>query len=344
MGRVSKESLLVIGDCHLKSDIPGYLDAQIQFLSNLIQKYVPNESGAVLFLGDVFDQRSPKPNVLLAFQRLLRSIPVHVGILRGNHDSQTKADDGVTALSLFEGSRVKILKEYEAYNNLHFIPHYESDSVIIDILEHISDPTSIIFGHFGYSGCMGPIADYEFTIPLDKFKGTTILGHIHYYKKEENVTILGTPYSTDFPEAGKTSYVALVNSVNGIANIELKNTMDIEGQIRHLVYSYEELENNKDFISDPRYYTLLRVLIDPLSEANSPEIIKNVINEYKVKWVEIKFKSFMNDKVKEDLSSFRPKREIITINDQVLEDYVEANNAGLTKEDLMNGLKDIRNA
>ena len=341
---IENNKMLVIGDCHLKDDKPGYLEAQIKFLNDLIHKYVPSEAGAVLFLGDVFDARSPKPNVLLAFQRLLKQAPCHVGILRGNHDSQTKADDGITALSLFSGPHVKVFNEYESYNNLHFIPHYERDSVIEDILNRIDTPNPIVFGHFGYSGCMGAIADYEFTIPLDVFKGNTILGHLHHYEKKDNITILGTPYSTDFNEAGKSSYVGIVNSTNGVFNIELRNTETVKGQIRHLVSTYEELHIHKDFISDPNYFTLLRVLIDPLSDANSPEIIRTILNEYKVKWVEVKFKSFVSDKVKEDLSSFRPKREIVTINDQVLEDYVEANNAGLTKEDLMNGLKDIRNA
>ena len=342
------ETLLVIGDTHLSDKYPGYLDAQIKFLSELIYRYVPSEAGAVLFLGDVFNDRSPKPNVLLALQGLIKQIPCHVGILRGNHDSQTKADDGITALSLFSGSHVKVIREYEAFNNLHFIPHYESDSVIIDILKTIPPDDSIVFGHFGYSGCMGSVAEYEFTIPLGIIP-TAILGHIHYYKKEQGVTILGTPYSTDFNEAGKTSYVALVHrpkSSEGIKRaftIDLRNTEEIP-QPRHLVSTYEELHLHKDFLRDSKDFVLLRVLIDPLSDANSPEIIRSIINDYKVKWVEIKFKSFISDRVKEDLSSFRPKREIVTINDQVLEDYVEANNAGLTKEDLMNGLKDIRNA
>jgi len=339
----TNNKLLVLGDVHLSDKYPGYLDAQCKFLRELICKFVPSEAGAVLFLGDVFNDRSPKPNVLLALQNLLRTIPCHVGILRGNHDSQTKADDGITALSLFEGPHVKVIKEYEAFNNLHFIPHYEADSVIIDILKSIPQDGSVVFGHFGYTGCMGAVADYEFTIPLDGIPDA-ILGHIHYYKKEGRVTVLGTPYTTDFNEAGKTSYIALVHGGSGGLRIDLKNTEGIQGQIRHVVFQYEELQEHKDLISDPNYFTLLRVLIDPLSEANSPEIIRSIINEYKVKWVEVKFKSFISDRVKEDLSSFRPKREIVTINDQVLEDYVEANNAGLTKEDLMNGLKDIRNA
>ena len=341
---MTKDNLLVIGDCHLKDDKPGYLDAQIQFLDRLIHKFIPAEAGAVLFLGDVFDSRSPKPNVLLKFQSLLKTIPCHVGILRGNHDSQTKADDGITALSLFEGPHVNVFKHYENFKNLHFIPHYESDVYIEGILTNITDSNSIIFGHFGYFGCMGAIADYEFTIPLNSIKGNAILGHIHHYNNTGNVTILGTPYSTDFGESGKDSYIGLVHSVGGEYDLQLRNTSEVEGQIRHLIFNYEDLEKNKELISDPKFFTLLRVLIDPLSEANSPEIIRKVLDEYKVKWVEIKFKSFMNDKVKEDLSSFRPKREIVTINDQVLEDYVEANNAGLAKDDLMKGLTDIRNA
>ena len=340
---VGNQSLLVIGDTHLSDRYPGYLDAQIKFLNELIYKFIPSKAGAVLFLGDVFDSRSPKPNILLAFQRFLKQVPCHVGILRGNHDSQTKADDGVTSLSLFSDTHVKVFKEYEAFNNLHFIPHYESDSVITDILTNNTDTSSIVFGHFGYSGCMGAMADYEFTIPLDTIRGTAILGHIHYYKKEGNVTILGTPYSVDFTEAGKSSYVAVLDSKDKIVNIDIHSTEDLP-QPRYLVSTYEELHLHKLFLQESKDYVILRVLIDPLSEANSPEIIRSIINEYKVKWVEIKFKSFINDKVKEDLSSFRPKREIVTINDQVLEDYVEANNAGLTKEDLMNGLKDIRNA
>ena len=80
-------------------------------------------------MGDVFMYRKPSPSELLALDDVLSYITdIHgadVVILRGNHDSETKADDGVTALSVFANSKVKIIThtEIERHTRRVYIPH-----------------------------------------------------------------------------------------------------------------------------------------------------------------------------------------------------------------------------
>jgi DNA repair exonuclease SbcCD nuclease subunit len=59
--------------------------------------------------------RKPSPSELLAFKKILSRCSMvrsDVVVLRGNHDSETKADDGVTALSLLSKARSKDCNTY----------------------------------------------------------------------------------------------------------------------------------------------------------------------------------------------------------------------------------------
>ncbi|HIB83634.1 MAG TPA: metallophosphoesterase, partial [Chromatiaceae bacterium] len=163
---------LVVTDLHLNSRIPGLLDAQVACILDIFNKEKPNE---VIIMGDVFMYRKPSPSELLALRDLIAGMPsathahTPITILRGNHDSETKADDGVTALSLFErpSNRTKVITHTHIDHRRRriFIPHYENEETIISALEMVPEGYTV-FGHFGYAGCLNSIGDYDSSLSL----------------------------------------------------------------------------------------------------------------------------------------------------------------------------------
>ena len=320
---------LIIGDLHFDTKYPGYLDAQLACLQKIVTEYnIPT-----LYLGDMSEKRQPNPLVLLALQKLFSISAWSNIVLRGNHDSLTKADDGVSYLELFNDGMTKVRSLYENLGNKHYIPHYEDENKINEILKSIDSPSDIIFGHFGFSNFINGVGDYDFTISPSSIPCTCIVGHIHQYSKQGNITMLGTPYTTNFTEAFKDNYVGILEEN------ELKIIPVTHGP-RHLVVDIKDLPNHRDFINDPAYYTILRVMIDPLDQSNTPDIIKSILNEYHVAWVDVKFKQTFTGK--EVGSTFKPERELFCINESVIDDYINKSNTLIPKDKLKQELERIK--
>lgn len=128
-----RSKTLIIGDTHLEDKIPGHLNHQIETLTILIEKEI-DDLKHIIFLGDITDSRKPSPTILLTFRLFIHHIKslnpnINIWIIRGNHDSETKSDDGITALSLFEEIEgVKVITQYiDEFIGIpvRFIAHYE---------------------------------------------------------------------------------------------------------------------------------------------------------------------------------------------------------------------------
>ena len=324
---------LIVTDLHLNSRISGLLDAQLKCISGIYLKENPDD---VIIMGDVFMYRKPSPKELLTFKAILDSMSSskNIYVIRGNHDSETKADDGITALSLFEDEGVKIIEHtyIDNKNRRVFIPHYEDEKTIITALEMVpSDYT--VFGHFGYIGCLNSAGDADFSLTLSNFNSTTYLGHIHSFcerlgglcKPYSKVVCLGTPYTTNYGECFKDSFYAILDD-------KLPNNVEyklVESGPRHIMYSVHEVENNLDFINDPNYFTFLRILVDS-DHCSIP------YNKLKVKYVDIKYSPVFNE---DDISSYNPDRDLFSINDVIIADYVEAANSIISTDILMEGYR-----
>ena len=101
--------------------------------------------------------RKPTPSELLGFKSIIDKMKerAKVLVIRGNHDSETKADDGKTALLLYEDKNVKVVTH--TYTDIKrkrvFIPHYENEETIVNDLEMVPEDYTV-FGHFGYDGIL----------------------------------------------------------------------------------------------------------------------------------------------------------------------------------------------
>lgn len=333
---------LVFGDLHLDDKYPGYLKAQVDTILEVAQRENPQ---VIVFLGDVFHYRKPTPEVLLALRKIVSSIDREIILIRGNHDSSTKADDGVTALSLFEGGNVNVCTHHEFWDfyNYEFIPHYENESTIVEKLSNpLGDANTIKFGHFGYHGSLNSAGDMDFNIDKKLLSDARIiLGHIHKFQVEGNVTVLGTPWSTSFGECDYEHYYAVITgSPKEYREITYKK---MDRGVRYLVYPYEALEANESIIKDPNYFTVLRVLLSRFDNINTVDLRKNILEKYKCAYVDLKFIPTLKNKF-DRLSNFETTQTITEINDELIDSYLDENQSQIPNADLKVVLEEVRNA
>tara|TARA_R110000782_G_scaffold2410_1_gene9463 strand:- start:1213 stop:2226 length:1014 start_codon:yes stop_codon:yes gene_type:complete len=322
---------LIIGDLHFDNKPMGMLDAQKEAIKKICKDNM--DCDKVIFLGDLMMHRNPRPTVLLALKELMDEVSKdkEVYILRGNHDSVTKADDGVTALSLLESSKVKVITQtwYDNKNKWAFIPHYEDEEKIKQDLAGVPKGYTV-FGHFGYYGVLNSAGDADFSLSLSDFRNPTILGHIHKEGRNGNVTVLGTPYSTNFGEAGKDCFY-------GILREDGLEKMPSLGGPRHLVVDYDNVEDNLDWINqdtEPHHYTLLRININTIDE--DQDRIAELCDKIKVGSLEIKYKPLLDEK-----DEFETDGRVFTtaLNDELIDHYINSSKTKINKEELLSGLK-----
>mgnify|MGYP005812427941 CR=1 FL=1 len=347
---------LVITDLHLNSRVPGLLEAQCDCVIDIFRKENPTE---VIIMGDVFMYRKPSPRELLGFKDILESIQPRLGItiIRGNHDSETKADDGVTALSLFESknlgsnapARISVVTQTytDHVSKRVYIPHYENEKIIIEHLEMVPAGYTV-FGHFGYDGCLNSVGDADFGISLSNFSTNTFLGHIHGFREEQGglrgshsrVVCLGTPYTTNFGEAFKENFYAILDD-GGARTTKDTAGSDSQGTPyiteykqstcgpRHLVYSAKEIENNLEIINDPNYFTLLRIKVDS-------DHYPIPYDKIKVAHVGVVYEPIFDE---QEISSYDPEGDLFSINEMIISDYVDSANSTIPREILMDGYR-----
>ena len=318
---------LLITDFHLNSKVPGLLEAQEECIYGVIAKEDPDD---IVIMGDVFMHRRPSPSELLAFHSILNN-GRPVVILRGNHDSENRSDDGVTALSVFGNTERDIITSttYDPQTNRLFIPHYEDQDYIIRSLGD-AHKGATVFGHFGYAGCLNSAGDADFSLKLSHFCNNTFLGHIHGFcsrpggtkENPSTVTCLGTPYTTNYGEAFKESFYAIIED-------DKVEYHEVGCGPRHLVYEAHDVENNLDVINDPNYFTFLRVLVG----ADHHPVPYDKIN---VAYIDLKYAPVFNE---EDLSTYKPDRDLFSINEVIISDYVEQANSTISIDTLMEGYR-----
>ena len=335
---------LVIGDLHFDNKPSGMLDAQKAAIIKICNENPKCDN--VIFLGDLMMHRNPRPTVLLALKEMLDEVSKtkEVFILRGNHDSVSKADDGVTALSLFEKPQTQQLLPHprNRSNSIHvvtqtwyndrykwaFIPHYDDEQKIKNDLSEIPKGYTV-FGHFGYNGVLNSAGDADFSLSLSDFKNPTILGHIHKEGRNGNVTVLGTPYSTNFGEAGKDCFYGVLDETG------LDKVPSLWGP-RHLVVEYDSVEDNLDWINqdqNPEDYTLLRINISTIDE--DQDRIADLCDKLCVGSLEVKYKPLLDEK-----DEFETDGRTFTtaLNDELIDFYINSSKTKINKEDLLSGL------
>ena len=336
---------LLLTDIHLSNkSIKGVslIDTQVNCLLDIIQRENAHE---IIIMGDIFMQRKPSPTALLALRKIIsfatKNGTKEIIMLRGNHDSETKADDGVTALKVFEAHKGVRVIEHTAIcheKKRVYIPHYEDQARIFHALRNAPKGYTA-YGHFGFVGCLNSVGDRDFDIPIKEFKNRTYLGHIHKHYTSWNgdnpVTVLGTPYTTNFGEEGQVCFY-------GVKTSEDKEFVfrEVTSGPRHIVIKYkdfvENFESYKEIINTGNFSNLIRFAV-----GKDDRVDYSVLDKLSLFYVDFKF-SPMEEKEKQDQSEYMPPKELFTINDKIIEDYVDKHNTSLDKKDIMWGLNVLK--
>ena len=332
--------LMLLTDIHLRSDyIPGFLDKQIETLTRLVNKKPPD---GVVINGDIFHKRNPRGEELLAFGRLLDSFKCQdIFVNTGNHDRIKKDGSSYTTLSLFS-DKARIITESETINiggvNFDFIPHYEDEAKIVAAVKKAKNH---VFGHFGFEGCVSNGTYlYESTLKRWHFpkKKLTFLGHIHKPKiYDGRIHVLGTQYSNTFGEANALKFLhTLVIGKDKSVKV-VRKPIDIG--IRHVTGTIDELEKlNKKFKFN-QFFTILRLTIDRLDEYVERQLHDKITQDYEIAYLDISFE----DILPKFLSEYTPDSKIFTLDDGVINDYLDSKDSIFSKDELLDALKIIKN-
>lgn len=332
--------IVILTDLHLRADyLPGYLERQVETLTRLVNKKPPD---SVVINGDVFHRRNPKGAELLAFRQLLEGLHTkNIYINRGNHDTIAKDGSTETTLSLFSDIATVITETQTIRiggEDFDFIPHYEDEEIIID---HLGRTNNHVFGHFGFDGCAANGSFlYDSHIKKSHLKGKerrfVFLGHIHKPKiYDKCIYVLGTQYSTSFGEANAQKYIHEVIIRDKAVEVVRK---PIKHGIRHVTTTLNYLEKDSKKYDFNSFYTILRIKMDTLDEGSEKELIDALLQEHKVKHLEIVF----DDVLPKYEASHVDYDSILTINDKIVEEYIDNSNTIFSKPDLMKALEEIK--
>jgi len=337
---------LVIGDTHYDTKCEGYLENQIESTIRIVEGEKPTH---VVFLGDIFHHRKPTPEVIVAVHKMFQKLSLIPSlklmyVLRGNHDSQNRNDDGLTALETlcYPGSKVRLVQQTIVDTDLNFllIPHYEDDEKIKEHLSRGVDEHTVAFGHFSYCPEHLGIRGFDSDLKLKDFQCRTILGHIHKYVEDEHVTILGTPWSTNYGEADNEHFVGVMEeNSHGWGPL---NKFKVTCGPRFYEAPYDALDAMKDEISDPNYFTLLRVTLDKFSD-DPPSLLRaDILNKFKVAHVDLRFQPVYDDTLNDRLSGYDPNVPLTVIDADIIKKYIAEQSSTIPHELLENGLDLIK--
>ena len=333
---------LVIGDTHYDTKCEGYLENQIESTIKIVDQHKPTH---IVFLGDIYHHRRPSPEVIIATHKMFQKLALTPGlkcmyVLRGNHDSQNRSDDGLTALETlrYPGSKVRLVQQTLVDTDLKFllIPHYENEETIKEHLHRGSDDNYIAFGHFSYCPAHLGIRGFDSDLKLKDFGCRTILGHIHKYVEDQHVTVLGTPWSTNFGESDNEHYVGILEQhANGWGPlVKFKVTFGP----RFYEAPYEALDAMRDEISDSNYFTLLRVTLNKFTDDPPAMLRADILDKFKVAHVDLKFQPVYDDTLNERLSGYDPNASLSVIDNNIIDKYIEEQCSTIPQDKLRQGL------
>jgi len=334
--RKSHKNGVIITDLHLRDDIhPEYLEKQIETLTTIVTS---KKFDYILILGDIFEHRTSKSIVLLKFYEFLQSLKAErVIILRGNHDTVTKTDTTNSVLELFNNVAevVADIKDIRLHHtDCTFIPHFEDEGIIANALKTAQN---IVFGHFGIKGIHSTNGyAYDSFITTDHFPGKAYLGHIHKHQiHKDKVHVIGTQYTVNFGEANQDKFYYELRFNNDGSVDEYPKRL--KHGIKHLNVHMHTLDKIYNQFNFGKFFTMLRVNLDELDTFKEKKLRQKLKEKYKYDVLDLRFDNILD----KSSSSFTTNKKMFTINEGILNTYIEESTSIFTDDELKDALKKI---
>ena len=319
---------LIIGDTHFHDTNKELRQTQLEAARILYEHADIQGCDRVVFLGDVFDKRKPSPACILDVKEFFDSVEIPTVIIRGNHDSATKSDDGITVLTLLHrDGMVEVFNRWAHRGSHLYLSHFEDEQQIKDVLSAAWPDDTVVFGHFGFDGALNNAGDADCALQPSDFRHKTILGHIHQHMEVGNITVLGTPWDTCYHDAGQKYYGVLEG-----ANLKLR---EFNLGPNYLTLTPATLDQIPTVYECAGRYVCVRLVlrkddISTYSTATLREMYPWVKN-----W-DIKYAMNYDE---EQLSTYQGGA-LFTINEQIIEDYLDEAKTTWTKEQLLSVLNE----
>ena len=215
----------VISDLHfgVHSSKEEWLEIQKDYFYNFFIPLLEREKrdgDALFILGDVFENRQTvnilvMNEVIKLFKKLSKMLPIV--ILIGNHDCYKKSTTDTHSSIMFESidniDIVDTMKEMEASGKkLLFVPWVEDKKEMQEILK--SNSANYLFVHDDFSGMKSnskTVVPGGLPYAIVKNYDFVYSGHIHFGQKINNVTMVGTPYHTEYSDVDNIKKVYLLD-------------------------------------------------------------------------------------------------------------------------------------
>lgn len=346
--------LLVFGDLHLKRWSPQQIKAQTECILANVNSEKPSY---VLFLGDVFEDRKPDPKTIECvynFFKELSDLPFikMIYVIRGNHDTDSKTNNVSEMGSILEllskvVEKTIFIKSHAFYEienqTIGCVAHFEDGSITKQHIDSVLGfSPNFLFGHFGFEGCLSR-SNFDFSLKLEDFACTTILGHIHKFEeysagKGNSVFLLGTPYSTSWHDNDSTHYMMSINLKNG--KYEFK---EVAGGVRHITLNDFEVKDWLEKQKDKTFFYCIRILLDPIKEEKYKDDIKKLQSLFPQSRANIDYRFRPIVDKTDNSNTYIPSEAIDCVDEDLISDYISSSNTTLPKDKLIQVLDRIKN-
>lgn len=194
--------ILAFADLHIgKKDSNSYfLELDKNVINNICQEVIKSKIEKVIFLGDLFHNRSEStPKAMVVAREILdrlNTLNIPIIMILGNHCTYYNNKKDANYYRIFQG----------LFQNITFVEDFKKDNELLYVgwmqtpeeeakYEEISMHYKWIFGHFEFKGA-AMSEYYKTTTGLENTNTNAYIfsGHIHQRSKQGKLHYIGSPY------------------------------------------------------------------------------------------------------------------------------------------------------
>ena len=244
----------------------------------LVKKnYQPGD--VLIHLGDVYDSRQSINIKVLnlgvdIFEELSAIFKDGVYVIAGNHDLWGKSTNKINSLksikwipniNVFEDPVTLKLMD----KNFFLMPWRKDHNAETETLEYVQ-PHDVLCCHADIRGLkFNKYVNVESGADISKFKKFTKVysGHIHYAQKQDNITMLGSPYELTRSDMDNSKSITLLDLSNNMTEIVFPNTFS--PRFKKFYFS-DILESTPSELDEKFRNNFVDIMIDPLMALKAP--------------------------------------------------------------------------